>query len=218
MNIVIIGGGSKIGKDIADSLRDMGHKLFVLSHKEYPNMPENHYFADFENLENVLSTFNQLTKNLTIDILFYNTNHDYGPNDAIDYTSLSDKNHDENWIKNLRLAVTIPHRICIEALKKMVPGSKIVFMTTGLSTLFDKNYSRLGSYAGIKSAQNYLMYALAHNNDKKVICCSLSPHIPYDDKDLYVRVYKAVTNTLLTIKEEDNGTIIELWQYSKMPL
>lgn len=211
MNIVVVGGGKRFGKDLVDQFRLMGHNVYVLSHIQYENADSNHLHANFKNITDIITAFNQLTDGIGIDILFYNSNVDVGPYDPKEYQSTlnyTKEKIEERWITNFRVAVTIPHAIAIAALSKMNVGGKIMFMTSGLSLRFYEEYSFNAGYAGCKSAQNFLMYALAMCNDRNITACSLYTHIPYEDMEKYEIVLRNAIEQILKITHLDNGKIL----------
>lgn len=217
MNICIIGGGGpkgKFGRDLSDMLKAEGHNVFILSHKDYGSNDPQHMFADFSDANNVVSAFNGLTENINeIDILLYNSNANSYPGQPRDYTSTSTVNI-EKWQETINIHCIIPHAIALAALKKMNPGSCIIFMTTGLSyDLKRSQWFEYAGYAGGKAIQNHLMLGLAHHNDRGVFCSSISSHFPSNEPERYGRIFKKIKNHILEIGSDDNGKIKEIWDH-----
>ena len=214
MNIVVVGGGKpgKFGNDFCNRARSEGHDVYVISHKDYGTNDPKHIVADFDNVNDFLDKFKNLTNHLEkIDLLLYNSNaHSYpGRPDELQSTGSVST---EKWEKALRFHVVIPHAISLEALKKMTKGSGIVFMTSGMSyDLSRKDWTANVGYAGFKGMQNHLMIGLAKNNDKGAIVTCLSPHFPYDNAEKYSMVLNHAYNYITTLTEESNGKIRGIW-------
>ena len=219
-NVVIIGGGQKSGRMIADKFRANGDTVRVLSHRVYPDSVT----ADFTNTADVLSKFQELTHDLdVIDVFFYNTNHHYGPSSEPDFKKNPDwsspkqrqdryKDLEEAWHKNAHIAMVLPNLLTLAALEKMTSSSVGVYITTYISYAelnMDQPYNHLLSYKGVKAVQNHMMLAFAAHNDAGATFLSVAPHYPVEDLEKYAlaveRVYQAVQNA----SPENNGKFIE---------
>jgi len=214
MNIVVIGGGQpgKFGNDFCNRARSEGHDVYVISHKDYGTNDPKHIVADFDNVNDFLSKFKNLTNHLEkIDLLLYNSNAHSYPGRPDELQSTGNVSTDK-WEKALRFHVVIPHAIALESLKKMTKGSSIVFMTSGMSyDLSRKNWTANVGYAGFKGMQNHLMIGLANNNDKGAIVTCVSPHFPYDDAEKYSMVFNHTYDYITSLTEESNGKIRGIW-------
>ena len=214
MNVVIIGGGQKFGKTVANKFQDEGNNVYILSHKDYDERP-NHLSANFLDHNSVVSSLKQLIQNIDhIDILLYCTNFDYGPCSQDDFSSNS--NIDgivENWKKTILIQAIIPHIISTIVLGKMNSASKIVFMTSHIAFEIPRNYcvNSVG-HPGGKASQNHLMFALANSNDKQAIVYSISTHLDFDNAESYnLRVDKIFDNLKL-FDAGLSGKIIEIYK------
>ena len=214
-NIVIIGGGQKSGKMIADRFRQNNDNVYVLSHTQHHDVVS----ADFSNIDDVLDKFGVLLDDLDhIDLFVYNTNlvgsprcpEDYQTN----YSSLTSRKsmYVNDWHKVTHYAMVLPHLLTLKSLEKMDSTSSIVYMTTFISyseLTIENEFVHLAAYKGSKSVQNHLMLGFAAHNNVGATCCSIAPHYPYEDPDKLAfvvdKVYKAMSN----MSKEDNGKIIQ---------
>jgi NAD(P)-dependent dehydrogenase (short-subunit alcohol dehydrogenase family) len=214
MNVVIIGGGQKFGKIIADKFRDEGNNVYILSHKDYGNNP-NHLYANFFDIHDVVNKFKKLIENIDkIDLFLYNSNADYGPCSEEDYCTGADITRITNsWIATLSIQAIIPHIIATIALTKMEKNSKIVFMTSGLAFAVPRNFATSSvGHPGGKAAQTHLMFALAKHNDKGVIVYSISTHFEYDNSEKLSKTISRIYENLNTFNSNISGRIIKFWQ------
>ena len=210
MNIVVFGGGEpgKFGNDFCNLAREQGNNVFILSHKDYATGDLQHAHTNIIERQYVVEDFNRLTQLIDhIDIFLYNGRMDGYPGKPENFTSTARVNS-AGWYHNLYLNVILPHVLSIEALKKMSKGSKIVFLTTGMATDFERTtYTEMAGYAGIKATQAHLMISLAHHNDRGALVCSISPHFPYEDRPTYDRVCRSVYDNILGFDSTQNGKI-----------
>ena len=214
MNIVVIGGGKagKFGNDFCVRARNDGHDVYIVSHVDHGTNDPKHIVADFNNPNNFIHSYKQLTDHLEkIDILLYNSNGGGGVFDSIHLTS-NGRCIQFDWEVGLKLHVIIPHAVILEALKKMSKGSSIVFMTTEQSYNLKKTrHTSSVGYAGFKGIQNHLMIGLAHNNDKEAIATSVSTHFPYENKKMYDILFDKIYNYITTLTDKSNGKIRSFW-------
>jgi NAD(P)-dependent dehydrogenase (short-subunit alcohol dehydrogenase family) len=210
MNIVVFGGGEpgKFGNDFCTLAREQGHKVFILSHRDYATGDPQHAHTDISERQYVVDDFRRLTQSIDhIDIFVYNSRGDGYPSRPEDFVSTS-RVSSLNWHVNLHTTVILAHVLSIEALKKMRQGSKLVFLTTGMAFDFERSeYTSMAGYAGLKAAQTHLMIALAHHNDRGAIATSVSPHFPYEDPEAYKTVFKRVYDYVLGFDQNQNGKI-----------
>lgn len=210
MNIVVVGGGQpgKFGNDFCLRARREGHNVFILSHKNYNNGDPQHLYADHSERQHVVEAFNELTKDIdNIDIFLYNGRMEGYPGKPEDFHSTA-KINSLGYYSNLHFTLLLPHVLSIEALKKMSQGSKIVFLTTGMATKFDRtDYTEMSGYAGLKAAQIHLMIALAHHNDRGAWASSVSPHFPYEDQQAYRGMFNKVYDYILNFDQSKNGSV-----------
>lgn len=213
MNVVVVGGGTpgKFGNDVVKRLRNDGHRVLVMSHKQHGATDS--IVANFSSLEKTIDSFNQLTTQLDhIDILLYNTNCDAWPNMPGHYTSTAEIK-EKLYIHGFEIQVVIPHALAIEALKKMSVGSRIIFMTTDM--IYDKERTielhRVG-YAGGKSYQHQLMLGLSKHNDKDVIVSSISPLFNYNEPSKYKLAFDKAYNYIITHDASCNGKVFNCWE------
>jgi NAD(P)-dependent dehydrogenase (short-subunit alcohol dehydrogenase family) len=215
MNIIVVGGGGnpgRFGRDFCDKARLDGHSVYVVSHKDYNTNDPQQISADFNNPSAVVDAFNTVTQHLNqLDILLYNSSAGGYPQQASDYKSNSTVLIQQHYL-NYNLYVLYPHLLSVEALKKMDNTSKIIFLTTGLTTSWmwedeSMDFNRLAGYIGGKSFQNHLMRGLATYNDKGVTVTSLSPHFDYQNADTYNRGLRSTYLRIMNITPNDNGKI-----------
>jgi len=210
MNIVVFGGGQpgKFGNDFCKIARREGHNVFILSHRDYANGDPQHTHTDVNERQYVVEDFNRLIQSIDhIDIFLYNGRMDGYPGRPEQFTSTARVSSDM-WYSNLYFTVVLAHILSIEALKKMSKGSKIVFLTTGMATEFERTtWTEMAGYAGVKAAQNHLMLSLANHNDREAFVCSISPHFPYEDRPAYNRVCRSVYDNILGFDSTQNGKI-----------
>lgn len=213
MNVVIVGGGQKFGKIIADKFRDEGNSVYILSHRNYGQKP-NHFFANFLDVDDVVLNFKQLISNIDhIDLLLYNTNADYGPYFEQDFHSDANLQQiADAWNKTISIQAILPHLLSVAALGRMSKDSKIVFMTSGLAFGVPRDFctSSVG-HPGGKAAQTHLMFALANHNDKDAIVYSISTHFEYEDKEKLNHIIDKIFNNLKTVDSDMTGRIIKFW-------
>jgi NAD(P)-dependent dehydrogenase (short-subunit alcohol dehydrogenase family) len=212
MNICVIGGGRNFGKDFCDRAQRDGHNVRILSHRDYNNNDIRHACANFNDYDQLINAFNQVTNDLThIDVFLYNSTT-VDKLGKIYYKSTSNVNYRAH-IDQLNVHVIVPHFLCVEALKKMNSNSKIIFMTSGMGN-FDQ-YKRSGmtdvaAYAGSKAYQNFLMAAFADHNDKNAIVASMSPHFDYYNVENYKPIFEVCYKKILTLTSDDNGKILTM--------
>ena len=213
MNVVIIGGGQKFGKSIADKFRSNNDSVYILSHKNYGSNT-NHFYANFLDYKSVATATDKLIGNLDkIDILLYCTNFDYGPCADNDFCSKTEIDAvADRWQKSILIQAVIPHIISIIALQKMDKNSKIIFMTSHIAFEVPRNYctSSVG-HPGGKASQNHLMFALSHYNDKDASVYSISTHLDFDDLNEYNARVDKIFNNIKSFNKEYSGHIIEIY-------
>ena len=215
MNICVIGGGGptgKFGRDFCDRARAEGHDVYVLSHKDRNQEDPKQTCADFTNVNSVVGAFNQLTADIDcIDIFVYNSNpRPCRPSLATDFTSTS-KFDATFWNDTITGHATIPHMLCIQALKKMSANSKLVFLVSGLAIDYDRvDYVETAGYATGKAAQVFLMMGFAHCNDRGAIATALSPHFDYDNVENYKNTFNSAYQYIINIDQKQNGKILRL--------
>jgi NAD(P)-dependent dehydrogenase (short-subunit alcohol dehydrogenase family) len=210
MNICVIGGGGpkgKFGRDFCDRARDEGHNVYVLSHTDHNQDDPQQVWANFNSVESVVDTFAQVTSDIDhIDIFVYNSNpRPSRPGLAIDYKSTSTI-PSEMWYNTVTGHAIIPHRLCIEALKKMSATSKLVFLVSGLAIPENEhNYTNLVGYSSGKAIQIFMMKAFAEHNDRGAIATAVSPHFDYNNVDRYNTTLDNVYKHILDIDHSQNG-------------
>lgn len=219
-NIVIIGGGQKSGRMIADRFRDNGDMVRVLSHRVYPDSTT----ADFTSTADVLAKFQELTQDLaTIDVFVYNTNHHAGPKSERDFKKNSDscspqqiqdryKVIEDDWHKNTHFGMVLPNLLTLAALEKMTSSSVGVYITTYISYAqlhSNQPYNHKLSYKGVKAVQNHMMLAFAAHNDAGATFFSVAPHYPYEDSKLLEIAVDKVYRAIQSAAPEDNGKFIQ---------
>jgi NAD(P)-dependent dehydrogenase (short-subunit alcohol dehydrogenase family) len=212
MNICVIGGAGpkgKFGRDFCDRARDEGHAVYVLSHKDHGQGDPKQSWANFNSVESVVDMFTQLIADIDhIDIFVYNSNpHPHRPSLDIDYKSTSIITS-EMWYNTIIGHAIIPHRLCIEALKKMSADSKLIFLVSGLAVPYNEhNYTHLVGYSTGKSIQIFMMKAFAEHNDRGAIATAVSPHFDYTNADRYKITVDKVYNYILDMDRSENGKI-----------
>lgn len=228
MNIIIIGGGRKLGKYLAITFESIGHQVFILSHKSANfNLVDsaNHVYANFEDKTNIFYKFHILTQQIeTIDIIVYCSTYQ----ETVDHQKRFSEGNEESiesfWIKNLQANVIIPHELIKCSLRKMNENSKCVFFTTGITLNFGQPendpWSHLAEYAGTKAAQNYLMKAFAKLNNRKSTFFSISTHFTEETVNFYIINHLAkwdlgsrIVNQILDADAKVSGKIVEIYQH-----
>lgn len=222
MKICVIGGNGEVGRfgrDFCDLARADGHEVYVLSHDGHmptdpPLIPfdDKHVFAKFGNSSKVyVKAFNDLLKDVDkLDIMLYNSNSWSYPSEIDQFQSTSSF-IENGWEHAIRIHAAIPHALSLAALHKMDSTSKVVFVTSGLSFTLDRDYcTEEAGYAGCKGAQNQLMIALAHHNDKGVTFTSFAPDFSYHNPKYYQETLGKVYNHVMTVGPEMNGKIVEI--------
>lgn len=214
MNICVIGAGVKghFGNDFVNRAKSEGHTVYTLSHMDYKEDQSNHAWISFSNATLVSMAYTNLIKNIdNIDILLYNSVQGSGPANPRDFTESANKIDDNEFLNGIRVNVIIPYKLSIASLKKMKEGSKIVFMTTGMSKGIDNlALPIMAGYAGAKSYQNFIMKGLAEHNDKGVIVSSVAPFFPYWEPENYKIVFDNTFNHIMNIDKTHNGKIIDV--------
>ena len=215
MNICVIGGGGpagRFGRDFCDRARAEGHNVYVLSHQDYQQNDPKQTWADFNNIDNVVTKFTQLISAVDhIDIFIYNSKQSLKgsfPYAAQHFGSTTNVNYAKGWYNTVDIHAVIPHRLCVAALKKMSSSSKLVFMVSGLAMNFDRDHwtSSVG-YAVGKAAQIFLMMAFSAHNDRGAISTAVSPHFEYSDPDYYKIIFNRVYKHILDMDQNQNGKI-----------
>lgn len=213
MNIIIVGGGSKFGKFVAENLYLLGHNVYVLSHVDYGITDGFHMHANFKNITDVKNKFKNIIDKLThVDMFLYVSNFDSGPHSSHHYTKHTKDNIQKMWIDTLTVNTIIPHELTLIALTKTTEDSKIVYMTSGLAENFDRGvdmFPSMAGYAGSKASLSHLMIAMAANN--KELICALSPHFPEENELELQRKYQEAYECLLSLTSGDKGKIIRLY-------
>ena len=210
MNVVIIGGGTpgKFGNHLALRMRDDGHNVYIVSHRNHHTGHPHDISANFETTQGVVNAFNEVTKDVDIiDMIIFNSNAGSYPSteDCFTSTSIVDL---KRWEENVTLACHIPHVLGVEALKRMNENSKIIFMISYMAVLFNrKEWTGHAGYAGTKAMQAHLMRAFAEHNDKGAIATALAPHFRYDEPEIYKQTFELVYNYINTITIKDNSKI-----------
>lgn len=211
MNIVVIGGGEpgKFGNDFCLRAKSEGHNVYILSHQDYGTQDPNHHYAEFSERQLVVDEFRAMTASIdNIDIFLYNTHTASYPNDPNLFKSTA-KISSFWWSQGIYYNVALAHVLSVEALKKMSPGSKLVFMASRMGLDFERTeYTEFAGYAGLKSAQIHLMTALSHHNDKGALATTVCPHFPYDEPGKYPPVLDKVYDYILNFSENSKVKII----------
>ena len=212
MNILVIGGGTKgrFGNRFVEHARSQGHRVLVVSHKDHGYDNTDHVVADFNSTDDVVNKVEFLLSKIDVlDIFLFNTVAGKGPWNEWDFKSDSTFFDESEWLWNLRLNVIIPNNLSIICLKKMIEGSKLIYMTTGRSYAMEVTHGPfIPSYYGAKAWLNHVMIAFAHYNDKKVISTGITGHIDYGDSVNYDRAFEKAYNHIMNINESHNGKII----------
>jgi nucleoside-diphosphate-sugar epimerase len=209
MNIVVVGGGTfgHFGNDFVRQAKAEGHDVRVLSHRTSKDTNET---INFLNPYDVVSKFNSATEEFKhIDIFLYNTTYKGYPDDVNNFTSQSVIN-EKLYLYGFYVNVIVPHRLAIEALKRMNNTSKILFMTTDV--IYDRERSEQLhklSYYGGKAYQHQLMLALAKCNDKDAIVSSISPYFDYENKENYKKAFEQVYEHIFS--KTENGKVFDCW-------
>jgi short-subunit dehydrogenase len=214
MNICVIGAGTKghFGNDFVNRARSEGHSVYTLSHMDHNDNHENHKWVDFSSSDRVVDVYKELIKDIdNIDILLYNSVGGGGPMQPANFTETANNFNDNDFFGGVRINVIIPYKLSIASLKKMKEGSKIIFMTTGMSKSIDNlALPIMATYAGSKAYQNFIMKALAEHNGKGVIVSSLAPFFPYWEPENYKIVFNKAYNRIIDINKTHNGKIIDI--------
>jgi len=214
MNICVIGAGTKghFGNDFVNRARSEGHSVYTLSHIDHKEDQENHKWVDFSVTNQVVNVYKELIKDIdNIDILLYNSVSGGGPMQPASFTENANNFEDNDFFEGVRVNVIIPYKLSIASLKKMKEGSKIIFMTTGMSRSIDNlALPIMATYAGSKAYQNFIMKALAEHNNKGVIVSSLAPFFPYWEPENYKIVFNKAYNRTMNIDKSHNGKIIDI--------
>lgn len=220
MNILVIGPGDnpeKFGKGFCDLASVDEHTVFTISHgNKNVTIDSTNVIANFNDLNSLSEAFDTVTKDIDhLDILLYNSNY---PGTFLNEKDMFNENSTvpvDGYNGSLQVQVICPHFLAIKSLSKMTDGSKIIFMTTGLTygiweTENDERFEFVHhvGYIGSKSYQNALMLGLAMHNNKNVIVASISPHFPYDDPEQFNIVLGQTYRRILKVSSEDNGSVI----------
>jgi NAD(P)-dependent dehydrogenase (short-subunit alcohol dehydrogenase family) len=220
MNVVIIGGGQpgKFGNDLALRMRNDGHNVYIVSHKDYRTGHPHDISANFSTTQGVVDAFNEVTTDVDIiDMIIFNSNNGSYPSDAEYFTSTSVVDL-KRWEDNVRLACHIPHILGVEALKRMNENSKIIFMISYMAVLFNrKAYTSYAGYAGNKAMQAHMMRAFAEHNDKGAIATAIAPHFMYDVPENYKQVFELVYNYINNLTIKDNSRIMYVDAFAEPP-
>jgi len=209
MNIVIVGGGTvgHFGNDFVRKAKADGHNVRVLSHRTSKDTDERINFLD---IQSSVDKFNSITEDFgSIDIFLYNSVYNGTPNEPKQFTSKGEFS-EKLYLYGFYVNVVMPHRLSIEALKKMDHTSKILFMTTDV--IYDRerteNLHKLSYYGG-KAYQHQLMLALADCNDKDATVSSISPYFNYEDRAEYKKAFNEVCAHVFGITK--NGKVFDCW-------
>ncbi|MDA8940497.1 SDR family oxidoreductase [bacterium] len=201
MNIVIIGPGNdekRFGRQFVNISKQKKHTVYEFS-----------YRLDSETPEQVTTRFKNFISEInTIDILLYNVMAGHYPGELEHFNEHNSVNF-YDWTQTIICNVALPHMFSLESLHKMNTDSSIIFMTSTGSYLppSDLSLSKYAGYFGSKAAQNYLMWALADHNNKKVTVCSIAPHFPYEDQKMTDKIILSVTDKILNTSAKDTGKI-----------
>jgi NAD(P)-dependent dehydrogenase (short-subunit alcohol dehydrogenase family) len=221
MNICVIGGGGtkgKFGRDFCDCARAQGHNVYVLSHKDYNQNDPRQLWADFKNIDNVVTRFTQLIESIDhIDIFIYNTTSDSGSFPHLDRHFKSTNKFDcvKGWHNTIDLHAVIPHMLCVTALNKMSATSKLVFMVSGLAMYFDRpEWNDAAGYSSGKAAQIFLMLGFSSYNDRGAISTAVSPHFDYTNPAHYEIIFNRVYDHILDMNQDQNGKIKSFYNIS----
>lgn len=212
MNVVVVGGGTlaQFGNDFVRKLKTNGHTVRVISHRTRPDTTQT---VNFSNSQEVVDKFCIATEDLSrIDILLYNSNYKGHPDSETMFTSKGTVS-EKLYLYGFNTHVLVPHRLAIEALKKMDKKSKIVFMTTDViyNRERDENLHKLGYYGG-KAYQHQLMLALAECNDKGTIVSSVSPFFDYENTEKYKPTFNTVYEHIVNHDSSWNGKVFDCWE------
>ena len=220
MNVVIIGGGApnKFGNDLALRMRNDGHNVYIVSHRDYNTGHPHDIKANFNTTQGVVDAFNTVTKDVNIiDMILFNSNAGSYPCDENSFTSTSVVDL-KRWEENIRLACHIPHVLGVEALKRMNENSKIIFMISYMAVLFNrKEYTSYAGYAGNKAMQAHMMRAFAEHNDKGAIATAIAPHFTYDNPEIYKQTFEVVYNYIINSTIKDTSKIMYVNAFDKPP-
>ena len=218
MNIVVIGGSKKFGKDISDKFRSDGHNVFVISKQVYPETV-NHKQADITDAINTVTKFNELISTIDhIDLLLWNATGFDGPGSTEDFIQSAEFNlygMKKSWERTMNAGALTPHFVAVSALKKMDDTSRIVFITSSLAKGFERTEHTFRlSYAGGKAMIMHLAVALAHNNDKNALVYTIEPWLPYG-KPEHALVYNSIVNNiysqLCSFNRDHNGKVLQFY-------
>jgi short-subunit dehydrogenase len=162
----------------------------------------------------VIEQFHTLTQDLThIDLLLYNTVSGSGPWNPEDFTTQARKFKDQEWMYNLRINVTLPYELTVQALHKMNATSKIVYMTTGRSiNPEDASPPYIASYYGGKAWANHVMKSFSYYNDRSATALSVTSHFDYNNKEAYQQTFERAYDFVIQgiDHKQHNGRVITI--------
>jgi len=212
MNIVVIGGATpgKFGNEFVLRTRALGHRVKILTWRDVGSQDPDLAWADFTNVAEVVTAFNQVTADLDrIDVMLWNINGNAYPWQAQDWTTQCDAIDSAAYVRGLTTGVIVPHALSIAALPRMDSHSKLVFMTTGLAVDFRRTtITQYAGYAGVKGWACQMMLALAFNNDRGVISTAIAPRFDYEDPETCNQVIDRVVEHVMNLDASYNGKIV----------
>lgn len=165
-NSLIIGGGSKFGKELTESLYNSGWKVHCISGSDIPNTQINSCTVNWNQLS--VDVLEKYIKNLpNLDFIFFNQN-----SSALSKVSFQQNNYstlklwkqEKDWAQAYFNSCILPFHILQSLGDKCNQNSKVAWMLSSLIVKHDNEYIEHADYIGNKLTNYVIMknFSLQH--------------------------------------------------------
>lgn len=219
MNIIVLGGGAtgKFGNDFAIKARSEGHRVVIFSHKCNETGDVDQHVIDYNDFDSTQDIFTTVIEKISsIDIVLINQNGISYPN--IDEHFDHEHVDPSSYYQMLNLHSITTHLLLTITYPKMLDGSKVLYMSTGLAyRMLSEDRHPYSGYAAIKAFMTHIIIGLANNRKKKIIYTTVSPHFTYDNINRYQMIFDNLYEWILKHDDTFNGKMISAWDPNSKP-
>lgn len=209
MNIVVLGGGKpgKFGNDFVNKARQEGHRVIVLSHKDYATGVNDDMIISYHNLDATKEVLAKVAIEMpSIDIMLFNQNGGGYPDSVEDLFS---EPNTQYYANTLQAHVVMPHLLVACLYANLKEGSKVVFMSSTMAFEYQREHYLSGvGYPSGKSFATHLMSSMARSRTKPVTFSAICPFFIYNDRNLYTQAFENLYKHIFEHDDNSNGKIV----------
>ena len=208
-NILVVGGGTpgKFGNQFVNKAREDGHRVVNFSHKDHNTGHVDDRHINYNDVKQIKTKCAELASEMpVIDIILFNQN-------GAGYPGITEQLFKEpnllEYNQTITRAVAVPHQIIVSLYNSLNTGSKVVYMGSTMSFLYDReNYIEHVGYPSAKSFAMHLISAMAKCRTKEITFSCMCPYFLYHKPDVYKNIFEQTYNYILNHDDSYNGKIV----------